>query len=133
MITKDIRHMATKVRIYRNNPKQTWVCEVGTTPSGYPIIKCIQSEYEYREYNLNDELVGWGTEDFSADRLKTDMVSGYVYGWNGTKRNKGGYRWWTCLGFYRVRKSDIKNLVELITTSHSNSNEQFIMGQFRKV
>ena len=132
MKTNDMRHLTTRIRFYSDSPIQRWTREEGTTPSGLPIIKCIQSEYEYREYNLNDELVGWGTEDFSAERLKTDMIRGYVYGWNGSY-NKGGYRRWTCLGFYRVRKSDRKNLIELVLSQNTNPNVTYLKGEFRRV
>ena len=49
-------------------------------------------EVEYTEYRNDGTIKGTGTEDFITKRWNS-VKAHMVYTWDGTKRNKGGYRW----------------------------------------
>ena len=75
----------------------------------------VQQEIEYRDYDTETgKIVGSGSEDFSPERRKTDTEERWAFTWDGSKRNSGGYRWFTDQGLYRYRKSDKKAVIELI-------------------
>ena len=67
---------------------------------GHPYI-----EVEYKEYREDGSLKGIGTEDFSTERWSA-IHWGFVYTWDGQRRNKGGHRWFDFEGSYRT--DDIK-------------------------
>lgn len=67
-----------------------------------------QREYTYREYYPDGTLAGTGTEDFSTARAAAQMLRGWVYTWDGEKRNRGGYRWWTNQGYVLIPRSQKK-------------------------
>ena len=50
---------------------------------------CYQFEMEYKEYSVeNGTLVGEGTEDFSTERYRQEIITKLVWTWDGKKRNK---------------------------------------------
>lgn len=69
----------------------------------------LQMEVAYKEYDSETgQLLAAGTEDFSPVRWSHDVAERWLYTWDGSKRNKGGYRWFEDHGQVKVRKSDIK-------------------------
>lgn len=70
--------------------------------------RLVQIEFEYKEYDEDGELVGIGSEDFSADRWHKDMITFWLWTWDGERRNKGGHRWFECRGYVKCRRSDKK-------------------------
>lgn len=128
MTTQEIKTMITKVRVYSPNPTQEWKVETDETRCGQKVLRCVQSEYAYTDYDLNGNIKGIGSEDFSRDRLHTDMITGYVYGWNG-RRNKGGYKWWDCIGFYQIRKTDRQAFLTMM----KNTRDAYMEFQFRRI
>ncbi len=78
-----------------------------------------QLEKAYKEYDSEtNELVGVGSEDFSLDRWHKEAEERWVWTWDGVKRNKGGHRWFECVGYCTFRKSHKKGLKELMMTRH---------------
>lgn len=67
-------------------------------------------EVDYLEYNMNGEIVGAGSEDFSGERWRDGSVYRRVFAWDGKRYNKGGNKWFEELAMKRVRKSDARNL-----------------------
>lgn len=65
--------------------------------------RLLQVEVAYKDYNDSGELVGTGTEDFSAERWNKQTRLSWVYVWDGTRYNRGGKRWWECIGIVRHR------------------------------
>lgn len=89
-----------KIRIY-GKVLQRWTA---TDLNGRE--RTTQIEYSYEEYNEAGEVVGIGSEDFSPEREKLELDHISLYTWDGERRNKGGYRWFDCRGFYRIRKAE---------------------------
>lgn len=108
-----------RIRIY-GKELQSWTA---TDENGRE--KTTQVEYSYTEYNENGEKVGTGSEDFSLERLRTEILDGRVFTWDGERRNKGGYRWFTDEGFYRIRRSDRKEFTELMKNRYSATMVQY--------
>lgn len=67
-------------------------------------------EVDYLEYNMNGEIVGAGSEDFSGERWRDGAVYRRVFAWDGKRYNKGGNKWFEELSMKKVRKSDARNL-----------------------
>lgn len=89
-----------KVRIY-GKELQTWTA---TDENGR---ECrTQTEYAYTDYNEQGEKVGTGSQDFCPALEKSELDTVWVYTWDGERRNKGGFRWFDCRGFYRIRKAE---------------------------
>lgn len=66
-----------------------------------------QYEIAYREYNTETlELVGIGSEDFSAARYGKEVRWQGVFTWDGERRNKGGNRWFDYRGGITYRRSE---------------------------
>lgn len=65
-----------------------------------------QEEIAYKEYNESGELIGVGSADFSLERKKRELVHKFVYIWDGKRRNKGGYRWFECVGSVIYTRND---------------------------
>ena len=72
-----------------------------------------QREIEYQEYDRNGNLVGCGTEDFSTERWKAEIRSYMMWAWDGKTRNKAGQKWFRCLFYRTIRKSDIWKLKQV--------------------
>lgn len=71
------------------------------------VERTVQTEIEYKEWDSETfELVGTGSEDFSADRFRKEMMNKLVYAWNGTKRNAGNHRWFECIGTVNYKRGD---------------------------
>lgn len=70
----------------------------------------------YTEYRSDGTIHCTGTEDLG--RVK-DIARYYVSTWNGEKRNKGGFRWFSSRGSLRInrRTTAIKDVKELILKS----------------
>lgn len=82
-----------------------------------------QIEVPYKEYDTEGDLVGEGTEDFSRDRWNsTPFRSAFVYIWDGSKRNKGGYRWFVCKRWITYKRKDA-SLVKQYFKIHYNASE----------
>lgn len=92
-----------KVRFYHNIIKK-W--DAGFNSSD------VAFEIEYREYTLDGELVGYGTEQFSNPRWRDEIVYATPYFWDGERRNKGGHRWFDELYTVKIRKSERKYVRE---------------------
>lgn len=76
------------VRIYGQELESWW----SKDEKGRRFLR--QIELEYKEYNIETgELVGAGSEDFSAQRYKETLLNKMVWTWDGEKRNAGGKRW----------------------------------------
>ena len=73
-----------------------------------------QIEYAYEELDTQGKRIATGSEDFTPQRLRAQTIRGYIWTWDGEKRNKGGNRWFDNRGYYRIRKSDRKEFIEMI-------------------
>lgn len=102
-----------KVRIY-GKTVNTW-----TT---YDIIKdreyTTQYEVAYTDYFIDGRVAGKGTEDFSPERYRRDIKEGWVFTWDGERRNKGGHRWFREEGHIKFRKAEGKMVNKLLTNKH---------------
>ena len=74
-------------------------------------------EYEYKEYREDGTLKCIGTEDFSAERLRT-LEHRFIWTWDGQKLNKGGYRWFEFDGMVIINKGDLKELKKIVAKWH---------------
>lgn len=79
-------------------------------------------EVTYTEYRADGSVHCSGTEDFGriGDYLTTRDIALYnVLTWDGSRRNKGGFRWFTDRGALRInrRTTKIKDVKELIIKS----------------
>lgn len=75
-----------------------------------------QFEVTYADYYTDGTFVGIGTEDFSPERWSTQVRRGYVYTWNGTRRNRGGNRWFDYQGEITYRRGQRKDLDTFLKT-----------------
>ena len=78
-----------------------------------------QVELAYTDYNADGTIAGTGSEDFSMARWSQDIEERWVYTWDGVKRNKGGYRWFTDRGHIRFRKSCKKDLAAMLKEKYN--------------
>lgn len=69
-------------------------------------LRIVQREYEYIDH-LDDGREIHGTEDISAFRER-QITTRWVYTWDGKRRNKGGYKWWTEQRSIRLRVFDVR-------------------------
>lgn len=81
--------------------------------------RTVQVEYEYKEYDETGDLIGTGTEDFSYDRMKKQLVTRFVYTWDGERRNKGGHRWFDFAGSILYNKKDGKEIKKHIERKYN--------------
>ena len=119
MTTQEIKEATTRIRIY-GKELERWTAE---NERGREVMT--QVEYAYRDYSPKDEVIATGSEDFSAERNKTQTLTGWIYTWDGERRNKGGYRWFDCRGYFRIRKSDRKEFMELMKTRYNAELVEF--------
>lgn len=85
---------------------------------------CYQFEMEYKEYSVeNGTLVGEGTEDFSTERYRQEIITKLVWTWDGKKRNKGGHRWFEFLGYVEFAKRDKKLVQECLKNKYKGTEE----------
>lgn len=88
----------------------------------------IQKEIEYKEYDIKTgALVAIGTEDFSCERFKQQIISKYVHVWDGVKFNNRGQRKFEDKGMIAFRKEERKNLVEYL----KNKYNDYVLIQLR--
>lgn len=97
-----------KTRIY-GKVLQEWIDHTQGTFGRF-----VQTEVAYKEYDENGELCGAGSEDFSPERNASETCSAWVWTWDGHRRNKGGHRWFDCRGIVKFRKSERKQVKELL-------------------
>ena len=76
------------------------------------IIEVKDLEFEYKEYDENGDLIGVGSADFSLERKKRELVNKFVYIWDGERRNKGGHRWFECVGTVTYTRNDARAVKE---------------------
>lgn len=77
------------------------------------IERVYQEELAYREYNEAGEMIGKGSEDFSAERLQ-NVKTYSVYTWNGEKYNKGGNRWFELAMRIKIELKNRKAAMEIM-------------------
>lgn len=63
-------------------------------------------EAEYEEYDGLDNLRATGTEDFTAERLRTATKKYYVQAYNG-RTNRANQRMTDCVGCIRISKNAV--------------------------
>ena len=68
----------------------------------------VQFEVAYTDYDADWNVIGVGTEDFSPERYYGEVSEKWVSTWDGSRRNKGGHRWFEDRGLWKFRKSDAK-------------------------
>ena len=56
--------------------------------NGREIEVITQKEIEYTEYDLDGNIISVGTEDFSRERYKNEILEYFVYTWDGKKLTK---------------------------------------------
>ena len=86
------------------------------------INRLLQFEVRYKDYNEQGELVGCGTEDFTPERWRDQTVGGWVYGWDGNRRNKGGHKWWEVISAVHYRRGERKAVIALYKTWRAYRN-----------
>ena len=80
------------LRIYTNRP-----CTKTAIANDY-------YEIPYVEIRWDGTIKARGTEDFSYKRYWDTVDSGWIWTWDGERRNKGGYRWFDCIGLFHFTK-----------------------------
>lgn len=107
-----------KIRIY-GKVINTWT-RMMPLAAGREIEVISQLEIAYKEYSLDDgSLVGEGTEDFSSDRHKRELLYKSVWVWDGKKLNKGGHRWFDLVGDIKFQKSQRKAVKEFLKKKYN--------------
>lgn len=89
--------------------------------NGLEIEVTKQVEIEYKEYDLDGNIKSFGTEDFSLERYKNEIVYPFVYTWDGKKLNKGGHRWFDYRGSIKFLKSQRKEVKEYLKQKYIES------------
>ena len=79
----------------------------------------VQVELAYREYDWQGNLIATGSEDFSKERFN-NLGDYRVFGWDGKRYNKGGYRWHDELGYVVFDKKNRKFVEELMAKWNPN-------------
>ena len=98
-----------KVRIYK--PFWTKVWTVRDIITSRDVV--VQYEYSYTEIDTESgNVVGMGTEDFSPERYRREVVTRWIYTWDGTRRNKGGHRWFDDRGRVTYRRTQVADVRE---------------------
>lgn len=77
----------------------------------------VQVEVAYKEYDCSGALIAKGTEDFSPERYYSLRFC-RLFGWDGVKRNRGGFRWFTPLGCATINRKDTGKLRHIATINH---------------
>ncbi len=104
--------MANRVRFY-GKTLNVWNHTVNR--NGRKMQVAYQTEEAYKEYHLEDgAIAGAGSEDFSPERYKEEVAKYWVWTWDGKKYNKGGKRWFECMGLVKFRKSEKKLVKEYL-------------------
>lgn len=94
------------------------------TKKGRTIIT--QKEIAYRDYNIvTGELIRTGSEDFSREREKTEILHKWAWTWDGQKLNKGGFRWFDNRGYFQFRKSEKKEAAAFFKNKYDAELIQF--------
>ena len=84
------------------------------------VERVTQREYGYCDYDMDThQIVGTGSEDFSAEREKMMMGRYWVWTWDGKKRRKDGLRWWDCQYLVTINKKDKKLVEEFYRTRYN--------------
>lgn len=114
--------MNNKVRIY-GQIVNTWTAWKTITVRGEEreVEYTTQYEIEYTEYDMDGNVVGIGTEDFSAERYNTTFKSQEIYTWDGKKLNKGGHRWFEYRGFVRYNTEQRKEVKQYLKNKYNNA------------
>lgn len=119
--------MTNTIRIY-GKEINTWMhIEKREDGREYKIIS--QRELEYEEYDLNGNLISAGTEDFSRERYRNELISCQVCTWDGLRLNKGGHRWFEFEGIISIIKSQRKDVMKYLKKKYAESE----IVQLRKI
>ena len=77
-----------------------------------------QLEVEYKDYDITTgEVVGVGSEDFSADRWNKTIITKEWWTWDGQKRNAGGHRWFDYVGYISYQRGKGREVREYLSKS----------------
>ena len=63
-------------------------------------------EIPYKEYRPDGTLKATGTEDFSGERAASSNHLYSIHTWDGSRRNKGGKKWFETETYVRVDNRD---------------------------
>ena len=81
-----------------------------------------QKEIAYTDYNIETgEIVGVGSEDFSYERYKKEVIIRFIHTWDGIKRMKNGHRWFGCKGIIRYNRSQRKEVLQYLKNKYKDS------------
>ena len=89
--------------------------------NGREIEVITQKEIEYTEYDLDGNIISVGTEDFSRERYKNEILEYFVYTWDGKKLNKGGHRWFDFEGSIKFSKCHRKDIKEYLNKKYKDA------------
>lgn len=118
--------MTNTIRIYGKEIR-TW--EHIEKRNGRDIKVISQIEIEYKEYDLDGNLISAGTEDFSRERYRNELISCQVCTWDGLRLNKGGHRWFEFEGIISIIKSQRKDVMKYLKKKYTESE----IVQLRKI
>lgn len=114
--------MKNKIRLY-GKVVNTWEHEVerisGCDGKPFKVVQPYQEEIEYKEYLLDGSLVGEGTEDFSYERYKQDVVKHYVYTWDGEAHHKSGNKKFVYHGLCQFQKTERNEVREYLKRKYN--------------
>ena len=110
--------MNKTIRIYGKVAK-TWKQTV--VINGWEHEVTTQMEIKYKEYYLDGKLKSVGTEDFSPERYKNELVNCQVCTWDGKRRNKGGHRWFDLEGSMTILKRQRKDVKKYLENKYKES------------
>lgn len=82
-------------------------------------LTCYQWEISYKDYREDGSLKQTGTEDFGRERWNNEIRQAFVWTWDGKKRNKGGHRWFECVGYITYRRSEVKEVKEYMKRKYN--------------
>lgn len=113
--------MNERVRIY-GDTLRTWTSIEEYTFRGEQKERevIVQRELEYKEYDLDGNLLATGSEDFSTERYR-EIDSQWLWTWDGNKRNKGGHRWFDCLGLVKFNINTKREALVLMKALHKDA------------
>lgn len=78
-------------------------------------------EIEYKEYRIDGSLYGIGEEQFSDERYYKEIEERHIWTWDGTSRNKGGFRKFEYHGMVEFSKLSKKNLKEYLKVKYPDA------------
>lgn len=82
----------------------------------------VQEEVAYREYDADTgELVATGSEDFSPERWHRQTRTAWLYTWDGSRRNAGGYRWFELQGTVKYLRSEARAVRAFLRTRYPDA------------